>query len=177
MSSSTHTLVLRKLLGEELLRCKRRSGGKAEENGKNGESSPGVEEKNGGKHESTDAEDADDYDEEKVSVSVAFESAEGVGEGEVGGDVALEGGKVLGLYFCSSWCPPCMNFRPQLESFYRNVRKGAWEKNFEIVTVATDEEEVGFRMTFRGSPWFALPFRDRERKVGVCSSSVELVGA
>ncbi len=45
-------------------------------------------------------------------------------------------GKIVGIYFSASWCPPCRQFTPKLVEF-RNKNKD----KFEVVLVGSDETE------------------------------------
>ncbi|VDL81148.1 unnamed protein product [Nippostrongylus brasiliensis] len=47
-------------------------------------------------------------------------------------------GKMVGLYFSASWCPPCRSFTPKLKRFYEAVKESHPE--FEIVLVSRDKE-------------------------------------
>lgn len=72
-------------------------------------------------------------------------------------------GKTVGLYFSAHWCPPCRGFTPKLAEFYKKYHK---DKNFEIVFVSSDKDENQFKGYYDEMPWLALPYKDREKKVG-----------
>ena len=93
-------------------------------------------------------------------------------------------GKVVGIYFAAHWCPPCRGFTPKLVKLYENIRKrnellrtangDADEESkrldtrpFEIVAVSSDRDEASFYTHIRGMKWLALPFEERDLKVGL----------
>ena len=78
----------------------------------------------------------------------------------------LPSGGVLGLYFSAHWCPPCRGFTPKLAEWYKTVKSGPNGSKFEIVFVSSDKDEQSFSEYFAEMPWHALPFSDRDRKVG-----------
>ena len=71
-------------------------------------------------------------------------------------------GRVVGLYFSASWCPPCRNFTPLLIDFYTNLKKSG--DILEIVFVSWDKDEASFQEYFSSMPWTAVPF-DPTKKV------------
>lgn len=79
--------------------------------------------------------------------------------GRVLGHEALQG-KLVGLYFSASWCPPCQMFIPQLCDMYNELLKR--KANFEIVFLSFDKNETEMEMYFRSKQgnWHALPFDD-----------------
>ncbi len=66
-------------------------------------------------------------------------------------------GKIVGVYFSASWCPPCRGFTPQLVKFYN---QGAGKENFEIVFVSSDRSASAMKgyMKKDSMPWKAIPF-------------------
>ena len=66
-------------------------------------------------------------------------------------------GKIVGVYFSASWCPPCRGFTPQLVKFYE---QGAGKENFEIVFVSSDRSASAMKgyMKKDSMPWTAIPF-------------------
>jgi len=82
-------------------------------------------------------------------------------DGTISVEKAVEGKKVVALYFSAHWCPPCKAFTPKLVEWYK---KYAVEKEMELVFVSSDKGEREFGGYFSEMPWKALPFSDRERK-------------
>jgi nucleoredoxin len=77
-------------------------------------------------------------------------------------------GKVIGLYFTAQWCSPCRAFTPKLIEFYRTFKTRHPDKgfDFEIVFISSDKSPEEFKEYHDEMPWLALPYEDRERKVG-----------
>uniref|UniRef100_A0A7S2YP98 Thioredoxin-like fold domain-containing protein n=1 Tax=Entomoneis paludosa TaxID=265537 RepID=A0A7S2YP98_9STRA len=71
---------------------------------------------------------------------------------------ALQGKKVIGVYFSADWCGPCRQFTPELSSFYEkiNSRRGKIDE-FEIVWVSRCRDMQSFGQYFTTMPWIALP--------------------
>lgn len=68
-------------------------------------------------------------------------------------------GKIVGLYFSASWCPPCHRFTPIFAGVYEElVSKG----DFEVVFVSSDNDEESFKDYFSKMPWLSIPFSDSE---------------
>lgn len=66
-------------------------------------------------------------------------------------------GKIVGLFFSASWCPPCRGFTPSLVEVYEDLcPKG----DFEVVLIPSDKEEEAFNGYFSKMPWLAIPFHD-----------------
>lgn len=81
---------------------------------------------------------------------------------------------ILGLYFSAHWCPPCREFTPVLIQFYQKFQTTSNGLRFQIVFVSSDHDEVAFREYLNEMPWYALPYRDRERKVRIPNNLLEL---
>ena len=66
-------------------------------------------------------------------------------------------GKMVGIYFSASWCPPCRAFTPQLVKFYNQA---AQKNNLEIVFVSSDKDASSMAKYMKDDkmPWQALPF-------------------
>ena len=59
--------------------------------------------------------------------------------------------KIVGLYFSSSWCPPCQRFTPDLIEFYNNYHQ---DNNFEIVLIPYHEDNKSqYQKYFSKMPW------------------------
>lgn len=74
-------------------------------------------------------------------------------------------GKVIAIYFSAHWCPPCRAFTPKLAGFYKNVKKGVNQNNFEIIFVSSDKSEDKFDEYLGDMPWYAMPYKKRSAKV------------
>ncbi|KAL9246503.1 hypothetical protein vseg_020029 [Gypsophila vaccaria] len=66
-------------------------------------------------------------------------------------------GKIVGLYFSASWCPPCRRFTPKLIETYNELSS---KGDFEVVFVSADRDEDSFNDYFAKMPWLAVPFAD-----------------
>ncbi|KMT07242.1 hypothetical protein BVRB_6g148750 [Beta vulgaris subsp. vulgaris] len=66
-------------------------------------------------------------------------------------------GKILGLYFSASWCPPCRGFTPSLIEVYKELSS---KGDFEIVFISSDRDEESFQGYFSKMPWLAIPLSD-----------------
>ena len=62
-------------------------------------------------------------------------------------------GKIIGIYFSASWCPPCRGFTPKLVKFRDNNKS-----NFEVVLVSSDRGESAQRdyMASYNMKWAAV---------------------
>lgn len=69
-------------------------------------------------------------------------------------------GKIVGLFFSASWCPPCIGFGPKLKEFYNKFRD-----KLSVVFISSDKDEECFTEYFNEMPWFAIPFQERDKKV------------
>ena len=72
----------------------------------------------------------------------------------------LSEGKIIGLYFSASWCPPCIGFGPKLVEFYNKFRD-----KLTVIFVSSDKDEECFMEYFKEMPWYAMPFQERDKKV------------
>jgi len=82
-------------------------------------------------------------------------------DGEVTLANAMEGKKAVALYFSAHWCPPCRGFTPKLAEWYKKDLKN---KGLEVIFVSSDKDEAAFNDYFKGMPWLALDFSDRDLK-------------
>ena len=55
-------------------------------------------------------------------------------------DLAKLRGNVVLIYFCASWCPPCVHEYPKLKSVYDQYHK----QGFEIVGISVDKSRASF---------------------------------
>jgi thiol-disulfide isomerase/thioredoxin len=74
---------------------------------------------------------------------------------------ALEGKKVIGLYFSAHWCPPCRRFTPELVKVYNELKKQHGE--FEVVFLSSDRSKEAFEEYFGEMPWLAVPHADETK--------------
>jgi thiol-disulfide isomerase/thioredoxin len=72
------------------------------------------------------------------------------------------GNGLFGLYFSASWCPPCRQFTPMLDKFYKEVKRV--NKKFEIIFVSADHDVSSFFDYFQNHhPWLAIPYETPNR--------------
>jgi thiol-disulfide isomerase/thioredoxin len=55
-------------------------------------------------------------------------------------DLAKLRDKVVLIYFCASWCPPCVREHPKLKSVYDQYHK----QGFEVVGISVDKSRASF---------------------------------
>lgn len=77
--------------------------------------------------------------------------------------VALEGKKLVAIYFSAHWCPPCRGFTPSLGEFYNAVKAEGGDE-LEIVFVSSDQDQSQFDGYYASMPFIALPFTNRAAK-------------
>jgi len=71
---------------------------------------------------------------------------------------ALQGKKVIGIYFSADWCGPCRQFTPELVTFYNKMNERRNKENeFEIVWVSSCRDMESFGQYFTHMNWLALP--------------------
>ena len=68
----------------------------------------------------------------------------------------IQSAKVICMYFCAAWCPPCRGFTPILSKFYNQVNEEG--KNLEVIYCSLDQDSSEFKTFFLTMPWLALPF-------------------
>jgi len=79
-------------------------------------------------------------------------------------NMLTEPGKVVGLYFSSSWCPD-RPFTPFLANFLSHFRSTDRGQHFEIVYVSADKDKDTFDQYFTEMPWHAIPYDDLHTRV------------
>jgi len=67
-------------------------------------------------------------------------------------------GKIVGLYFSASWCPPCRKFTPILAEAYKKCKDDG--KDFEVVLVPRDNGKDKADAYHKKMPWLSIPFGD-----------------
>jgi nucleoredoxin len=77
------------------------------------------------------------------------------------GDTALEGKKLVAVYYSAHWCPPCRAFTPELSKFYDETKKTHPE--FELIFVSSDKSEAAMAeyMGWGKMHWPALAYDQR----------------
>ncbi len=73
-------------------------------------------------------------------------------------------GKIVAIYFSAHWCPPCRELTPQIIDIYNALRITDPDKQFELVFVSADKDEVAFNNYFGDMPWLAIPYSDGETR-------------
>ncbi|XP_010243057.1 PREDICTED: probable nucleoredoxin 1 [Nelumbo nucifera] len=68
-------------------------------------------------------------------------------------------GKVVGLYFCSSFYGSCVEFTKEFVGIYNELKEKA--ESFEVVLISLDDDEESYKKSFEIVPWLALPFKDK----------------
>uniref|UniRef100_A0A8R1HY59 protein-disulfide reductase n=1 Tax=Caenorhabditis japonica TaxID=281687 RepID=A0A8R1HY59_CAEJA len=73
-------------------------------------------------------------------------------------------GKVVGLYFSASWCPPCRAFTPKLKRFFEKIRSNHPE--FEVIFVSSDRSSENLVAYFKDhhGDWTFIPYGRGEIK-------------
>jgi len=72
-------------------------------------------------------------------------------------------GKVLGLYFSASWCPPCHAFTPKLVETIKAVKAAG--KQLEMIFVSSDRSMGDFQKYFSSMEGFhAIPQGDKRKE-------------
>ncbi|MEP6810094.1 MAG: thioredoxin-like domain-containing protein [Chthoniobacterales bacterium] len=82
-------------------------------------------------------------------------------------DQALDGKKLIGLYFSAHWCGPCRKFTPELVEFYN--RAVAKHPEFEIIFISNDRSAPAMEAYMRDlqMPWPAVRFDKIVEKAGL----------
>lgn len=75
---------------------------------------------------------------------------------------ALNGKKVIGLYFSAQYCKYCIEFTPTLVNFYNEITQT--NPDFEIIFIASDKTNEDFQNYYSHMPWLALPYERRDIK-------------
>jgi nucleoredoxin len=77
---------------------------------------------------------------------------------EVTAESSILKSKIIGLYFTSSWCPPCEAFSSELLGLYNEVNLK--EKFFEVIQISNERNEKEFREFISKDPWLFVNFED-----------------
>ena len=64
---------------------------------------------------------------------------------------------IIGLYFTSSWCPPCIEFREILLKFYNDINNQ--NKVFEVIQISNEKNHHEFDNSLN-EPWLYIQFND-----------------
>ncbi|CAF1195052.1 unnamed protein product, partial [Didymodactylos carnosus] len=70
-------------------------------------------------------------------------------------------GKTVGLYFSGHWCPPCEDFTKSLIDFYQKYSN---KKQFQVIFISSDRNEIEFRRYSSSMPWLILKYSERTKK-------------
>lgn len=74
-------------------------------------------------------------------------------------------GKVVGLYFSASWCPPCRAFSPVLAKWVADFKANNPHKDeLEVMFVSSDRDEASFKEYHGHMGFLALPYVERDLK-------------
>ncbi len=57
-------------------------------------------------------------------------------------------------------------FTPALAGWYKKLKETSNGDNFDIVFVSSDRDSTSFDDYFKEMPWLALPYSQRDKKVG-----------
>jgi len=63
---------------------------------------------------------------------------------------------VVGFYFSSSSCPPCVAFTPKLAKAYESINQG--KVRFEVIFVSSDDDADAFESYRKKMPWLSMSF-------------------
>eukprot|EP00441_Pelagodinium_beii_P034580 CAMPEP_0197635188 /NCGR_PEP_ID=MMETSP1338-20131121/11074_1 /TAXON_ID=43686 ORGANISM="Pelagodinium beii, Strain RCC1491" /NCGR_SAMPLE_ID=MMETSP1338 /ASSEMBLY_ACC=CAM_ASM_000754 /LENGTH=283 /DNA_ID=CAMNT_0043207191 /DNA_START=36 /DNA_END=887 /DNA_ORIENTATION=- len=80
--------------------------------------------------------------------------------GSVKTEEALDGKKLIFIYFGAYGSPPCRGVAPALA---RKYRARAAAKAIEVIFVSSDQDQANFQRYHSEMPWLAMPFGDRAR--------------
>ncbi|XP_071953474.1 nucleoredoxin-like protein 2 [Antedon mediterranea] len=79
------------------------------------------------------------------------------GEAILDTDAILDG-KVIGVYFSASWCPPCRQFTPVLANLYQEIKDKKYPFEVVFVSVNEDSEQLKQYLIEDHGDWLHLPF-------------------
>ena len=73
-------------------------------------------------------------------------------------------GRIIGIYFTTGWCGPCLGFTPILVDVYNELQEQ--ERPFAVVSVSWDhsEEDMFDYMRNYNMPWKAVPYHSERRQ-------------
>lgn len=68
----------------------------------------------------------------------------------------------FGLFFTSSWCPPCKEFEGKLRDFYKEVNsKSDNRKVFEVIQINSEKSSADFELAIKNIEWGFLNYTDK----------------
>ena len=75
-------------------------------------------------------------------------------------DLKLSEKDYIAIYYSASWCPPCRQFTPVLDSFYKEHKK---DGNFEVLLVGFDRSEEKMLDYMSHMSFHGVAFKDADK--------------